>query len=125
MSTPGEPAEGALHDPAFWKEDQLDAVWAVDDVEKVTEHGVSRFDDARLVTRIDKEFNQVRREDEQPDQDKMTASGVGYAARRGSDRQQIALAISRDGPFAVFELLTVVRGAALPPFERSSHAGCR
>ena len=114
-SVPVEPAEGALHDPAFWKDDELDAVWAFDDFENVAEHGFGPFDDTLLVARIDNDFKQVRQENEQPDQDKMTASGVGDAARRGGDRQQVALGVYRDVPFAALDLLAAVI-TALPPF---------
>jgi hypothetical protein len=55
-SVPVEPAEGARHDPAFWKDDELDAVWAFDDFENVAEQGFGPFDDTLLVARIDKDL---------------------------------------------------------------------
>ena len=114
-SIPVEPAESALDNPAFGQDDEPDAVGTFDDFKDIVEHGLGPFNDAFLVSGIDKEFEQLRQDDEQPDEHEMTAARVRYAAGVNSHREQVALCIYRDVPLAALDLLAAVI-AALPPF---------
>ena len=114
-SIPVKPAEGAFHNPAFRQNDELHSVGAFDDFKDVVEHGFAPLNHASLVSGIDEYFEQLRQNDEQPDEHEMTAPRVRYAAGMHGHCEQIALRIYRDVPRAAFDLFAAVI-AALPPF---------
>jgi len=112
---PVEPTEGAFDNPSFRQDLEGMQLGTFDDLDEITEHGLSPVDKALFVAAGGRDFKQLGQHAKQAEQDQMCATAIRDTCRVHHHSQGPAHGIYRDVAFAAFEFLAAVI-APLPPF---------